>query len=232
MRQTVRSNGAAVVAIGAQKPTSSYTLERIEGEIATVAHLSERIPRQYLGDYAGLQQFLGTEMGYGIQRATDRIIINGSGTAPESSGILNTTGVLAQPYATDVFGSCRSAMTRLAEAGETATAFVFTPTDWQAVETLRDANERFQLGAAPSTTPARTLWSVPVVLSTELPAGTALVGDFRTVTLFVREAIRLDWSEAGPELFDKNAVKFRAENRVGLALTRPGALCTVDITAA
>lgn len=125
--------------------------------------------------------------------------------------------------------TCRSALTTLAVAGEAPSAFVFAPSDWEAVETRRDATERYLLAGAPSQQPTRSLWGVPVVLSPELPAGTALVGDFAAATLFTREQIRLDWSESGAELFDTNSVKFRAETRVGLGVTRPGALCTVEL---
>lgn len=70
LRQTERTNRAQVVAVGEQKPTSSYPLERVEGRAVTVAHLSEPIPRQYLADYAALQQFLSDEMSYGLRLGT------------------------------------------------------------------------------------------------------------------------------------------------------------------
>lgn len=46
LRQTVRTNNAAHVPIGDEKPTSVYTLDRVTGQAVTVAHLSEPIPRQ------------------------------------------------------------------------------------------------------------------------------------------------------------------------------------------
>ncbi|MBM7788681.1 phage major capsid protein [Tenggerimyces flavus] len=61
--------------------------------------------------------------------------------------------------------------------------------------------------------------------------GSALVGDFRMATLLTREGIRIDWSESVGESFQRNQIVFRAETRVGLAITRPGAFATVDLAA-
>ena len=44
LRQTVRTNNAAVVAEGAVKPTSVYTVVRIEDSLVVIAHLSEGDP--------------------------------------------------------------------------------------------------------------------------------------------------------------------------------------------
>ena len=48
LRQTTRSNNAAVVAEGAVKPTSVYSVTRIENSLVAVAHLSEAVPRDAL----------------------------------------------------------------------------------------------------------------------------------------------------------------------------------------
>lgn len=53
MRQTVRTNAAAVVAAGALKPTSVYTVTRVENSLVVIAHLSEGIPRHWLIDTPG-----------------------------------------------------------------------------------------------------------------------------------------------------------------------------------
>ena len=41
MRQTVRTNNAAVVAEGAVKPTSVYTVNKVPNSLVVIAHLSE-----------------------------------------------------------------------------------------------------------------------------------------------------------------------------------------------
>ena len=55
MRQTVRTNLAAVVAEGLTKPTSMLSVTRIEQSLAVVAHLSAGVPRYWLLDSSALE---------------------------------------------------------------------------------------------------------------------------------------------------------------------------------
>ena len=50
LRQSVRTNNAAEVVEGAVKPTSVYSVTRVEQSLEVVAHLSEAIPRYWLVD--------------------------------------------------------------------------------------------------------------------------------------------------------------------------------------
>ena len=60
LRQTTPTSNAAVVAEGATKPTSIYSVTRIEGALVVVAHLSEGIPRFWLLDNSALETFART----------------------------------------------------------------------------------------------------------------------------------------------------------------------------
>lgn len=71
LRQTTRTNNAAVVAEGAAKPTSVYSVVRVEQSLVVVAHLSEGIPRYWLLDNSALQTFVEAEMTFGLQLAVE-----------------------------------------------------------------------------------------------------------------------------------------------------------------
>ena len=75
MRQTVRTNNAAVVAAGALKPTSVYTVTRVENSLAVIAHLSEGIPRHWLIDTPSLEAFLAGELEFGLQQAVEAKVL-------------------------------------------------------------------------------------------------------------------------------------------------------------
>ncbi|MFE9927224.1 phage major capsid protein [Streptomyces sp. NPDC005774] len=233
MRQTARTHNAATVPRGAQKPTSPYSLDRVPGQVMTLAHLSEEIPKQWLADMPALQDFLRSEMTAGLQLEAHSVILNG-GTAEDGTavpGLLGTTGVRTQAYVTNPLITTRKVLTTLQLAGEKPTAWVFNPSDWEAIELLRNEQDQPEMPGTPTGRAPLQLWSVPVVLDAGMEAGTGLVGDWSTVTLLTRQGVKMDWSEAGP-LFEKNLVKFRAEARIGVAFKRPGALATVDLTAA
>jgi len=56
LRQSVRTNSAAIVAVGAAKPISVYSVVRVENSLQVIAHLSEGIPRYWLLDNQALEQ--------------------------------------------------------------------------------------------------------------------------------------------------------------------------------
>ncbi len=189
LKQSVRTNNAAPVADGATKPTSIYTLVRVDDTTKVIAHLSERIPRFYVEDAPLLRSFIQNEMFYGIQSALDGQILSGNGTAPAK-----VEGVAMSQFA--------------------ANSGVGSPVDGM----------------------TRTLWGVPVVVSTSLTNGTALLGDFRgSASLFYTGQPRLDWSEstydsvAGATDFERNFLRFRAEGRFGFAVTRPTGFVSITI---
>ncbi|MEV6913321.1 phage major capsid protein, partial [Amycolatopsis sp. NPDC051071] len=97
--------------------------------------------------------------------------------------------------------------------------------------------------AVPVDRAARRLWSVPVVLSTSVTAGTGWLADFAGSTVLkAREDVTITWSEntyekdlfgAGEDgnLFEANMIRFRCEGRFGFAVTRPAGVVKLDLTA-
>ncbi|MEU3227161.1 phage major capsid protein [Streptomyces sp. NPDC006976] len=230
MRQVTRTHNASTVARGAQKPTSVYALERFQGKVMTLAHLSEDIPKQWLADMPALQDFLRSEMTAGLQLEAHSTLLNG-GTAEdgtEVAGLLDTTGVRSQAFVTNPLITARKILTTMQLAGEAVTGWVFNPTDWEVIELLRDEQDRPELPGTPTGRAPMQLWGVPVALDPGIEAGTGLVGDWTTVSILTRQGVVMDWSEAG-EKFEKNLIKFRAEARIGVRFARPGALATVTL---
>ncbi|MFF4425039.1 phage major capsid protein [Streptomyces sp. NPDC001549] len=246
LRQTVRTNNAAVVAAGALKPTSVYTLARVDDRVRTIAHLSEPIAKQDLDDIGMLRQFIDQEMRLGLDIALEEEILEGSGSGEHMTGMANVSGSQSQAFATDILTTARKAVTKLERYGYLARAgFVMTPEDWEAFELLQDNEGRFYYNgpAGPAVNAAtRRLWGVPVVVSDAATAGTAHLADFSQMRLQVRQEGVLDWSEnvyrpdgisegVGASDFERNLVTFRFEGRFGLEILRPSAIVEIDLTA-
>jgi hypothetical protein len=68
------------------------------------------------------------------------------------------------------------------------------------------------------------------VVSNSVPAGTAILGDFTKLRIYVREEAHLDVDASGV-LFTKNALVARGEGRFGIGVLRPGAFAICDLTA-
>ncbi|MDQ3703434.1 MAG: phage major capsid protein [Chloroflexota bacterium] len=237
LRQSVRTNNAAPVAAGGTKPTSIYTLVRVDDTTRVIAHLSERIPRFYVEDAPLLRSFIQSEMFAGIRLALDAQLLSGNGAGANLTGITATTGIGVVTTGVDALVRTRTALTSIQQADVAPDAYVFTPSDWAKVEAV--AMSQFAANAAagnPVDGMTRTLWGVPVMVSTSLTNGTALLGDFKgSSSLFYTGQPRLDWSEnsydsvAGVSDFERNYLRFRAEGRFGFAVTRPTGFVSITI---
>ena len=248
LRQNVRQNNAGSVPLGGDKPTSIYGIEPANWKIATLAHLSEPIARQWLADFANLLPMLSGQLGHGIAEALDDFILNGAivedGTTV--TGLLNDPAVLTTAYAVDMLVTVRRAIGELQLAGVQPTAIALHPNDWMAMELLREdsASGKYLMGSGPQNTAEQRLWGVPVILAKGIPQGTGLIADFTTVGVLKRGDYSLVWTEQGTyqeldaegepvvrDLFGTNKVRFRAEARYGILLSQPVAVRKIDLTA-
>ena len=231
LRQTVRTNNAAPVADGALKPTSVYSLAEVEDRVRVIAHLSEPVPERYFADHANLEDFLRNEMEAGLYLALENQVVHGDGTGENLTGLLNTSGIIVQTFATDALTSIRKAMTSLEVYGITPTALVLNPVDAEALDLLRDsgATGKYLLGD-PGGDGVEKLWKVPRVRSNAVAAGTALLGDWQQAQVIVREDATLALDRSG-ENFTKNLVTMRLEGRFGFAVKRPNAFVEVALAA-
>jgi len=223
LRQTVRTGNAAAVPDGVAKPTSTYTLAPIEGKAPVIAHLSPAMPIRYIDDLPQATDFLRTEMAAGILDRIEVDIISGDGTDDTYEGILSAPGTTEIAYQSSPLTTARRAVTSMQVLHERPTAWVLHPLDAEQFDLSTDNSGAFHDSIA-----ARVFGSIPTVVSTSVPAGTAVLGDFGGCRLFVRQEMTLE-SDTSGELFGKNEFRMRAEARIGFAVTRPTAFTIVEI---
>ncbi|MEU7807887.1 phage major capsid protein [Micromonospora chalcea] len=229
LRQTVRTNNAAVVADAATKPTSVYTVAPVEERARVIAHLSEPIPERYFADHAELVQLIDREMREDALLALEAEVVGGDGTGEHFTGILNASGVVTQAWSTNILTTTRKARTTLENLLQRPTAYVLNPADWEAIDLLQDNEGRYYYGG-PSSVGTPMLHGLPVVVTPAITAGVGLLADWNRAKLRVREDMRLDADRSGDN-FKKNLVTLRVEGRYGFDLTRPTAFCEIDLTA-
>jgi HK97 family phage major capsid protein len=234
LRQTVRTNLAAPVDPGDMKPTSVYSVERIEAPYRTIAHLTEPQDRNLLSDYEGLIRFLNDELRLGLLLTEEDQILNGDGDAPNLEGILEVTGIGDQPRGTDSISDAllRGLNVVRNDGLVEPDAIVMAPTDYEAAVLEKTDGSGEYIHGSPNNTTTPQLWGKPVITSPVLDAGTALVGSFATgCAIYDREQPRIDFSEQHEDLFEKNQVLWRGEERLTFAVFRPKAFATVsDLT--
>lgn len=233
IRQSVATQNAAPVAAGALKPTSVFTVERIEEPVRTIAHVTEAIDRALLSDFDALVDFLDNQLRLGVLLAEEAQILNGNGTAPNLRGILNTVGIQTQAKGADTSADAiYKALTKVRTAFFEPDGICLHPNDWQEIRLAKDANGNYQ--TAPVTDEGvERLFGKPVITSPVIAEGTGLVGAFAVgSTVWDREEARVTFAEtglndSGQEMFTRNLVRWRAEERIAFGVERPSAFCSV-----
>ena len=216
--------------IGGLKPEGSWAFERVSTSVKTIA---EWVPvtKRALADAAQLEDLIRDELSKDIAEAEEAQILTGDGVGENLTGILSTSGIQSQSFDTDVFVSVRKAITKARTVGRVVpNAVLMNPLDVETVDLARETGGRFY-GAGPFTMGPRTLWSLPVVESETIAAGTAVVGDFSKAVLWDREDTTVTFSDSHADFFVRNLVAVLAEERVAFGVTRPAAFVQTDVAA-
>jgi len=233
VRHSATTNNAAEVAeatatagVTGTKPESAITFVLENSTVRTIAHW---IPatRQALADIAQLRSIVDNELADGVNRRLNTQVLSGDGVAPNLRGILNTPGIATQALGVDSrTDAIFKALTVARIAFEEPNAIVMNPADWQDIRLTKDSQGNYQFGPA-YTAGEDMLWGVRVVLDQTIPAGTALVGDFGSAVLYIREGVTVTSSDSHSDFFVRNMIVILAEGRYALAVPRPAAFVQV-----
>ncbi len=181
-----------------------------------------------LEDVAQIQSYIDARLRLGVQIEEEDQLLNGTTTPPDIVGIMNRTG-LATAVAmgspdTAIDAIFRQIMAIFGSSFLMPDGVVVNPADWAQI-LLTKSDDGAYLTAGPfSAIQSPTLWGLPVAVTPSIAAGTALVGAFKTgAQVFRRGGIRVEASNSHQDYFIKNLVAIRAEERLALAVYRPGA---------
>jgi HK97 family phage major capsid protein len=222
------SDSTATGAVTGEKPEGAVGFEKVQEAVKTIAVWIPATKRA-LSDAAQIRGIIDQELRDDLMEELEDQIVNGDGVGENFTGILNTAGILAQAWNTDLLTTARQAITTLEVTGRASpTAWMLHPSDWETVELLQDDNGRYYF-AGPQQRGPRTLWGVPVVTSQTITQGTGLLGDFRKAVLWDREAASIQVSDSHADFFIRNMVAILAEMRAAFGLIRPSAFIEIDL---
>ena len=222
----VKYPSGATGEITGTKPQGHMNFERVTLPVRTIA-VYVGATKRALADAAQIRGIIDQELREDLQEELENQIINGNGVGENMTGVLNTAGVLVQPFAVNVLQTTRQAITTLEVTGRaTPTAWVFNPVDWEGIELTQDLVNRYYY-AGPFGLGPRTLWGRPVVTSQTVPAGAGLVGDWRKAVLWDREQATISMTDSHDDWFIRNLIAILAELRAAFGLIRPSAFCQV-----
>lgn len=233
LRQTARALNAAPVAKGAEKPVSTATVERVDGQLEVIAHIVEGLHVYDLSDRPALEKFIADELVWGLGEALAAQVIAGDGVSPNLQGIMNTSGVQTEAFNTNAAITVRRALGKLEMLGYEPGGVLMNAQDWLDVETAQLSNGGYVLGSGPTGAPVdaieRRLWGTRVALA-NIPAGQAVVLGKDSAAIFHDSHIRVDWNTQRG--FKTNEVDVRVEGRFGFGVLRPDAIVVAQLTGA
>lgn len=227
MEETTFTNAAATVAEGAAKPESAVDFtERTDNvrKIATWIPVTDEL----LADVAGFRSYLEGRLRFMVERAEEDQLLNGDGTAPNISGILDRSGLQTVTSTNDVDSIYRAITEVRVDGFAEPTALVIHPLSWANIRLAKDSNNQY-FGPGPfAPDRTETLWGLPVRVTPLIAEGTALVGAFRPYAqIFRREGVTVTASTEHSTYFTENKVAVLAEERLALAVYRPAAFCKI-----
>jgi len=228
MEETTFTNNAAERSEGGAFAESALALTE---RSSTVRNISTWLPvtDQQLEDETMARGYINNRLPFMLRQRLDGQILTGNGTAPNLTGINNTSGIQTQAKGSDpVPDAVYKAMTLVKVTGRAMpNAVVMHPNDWQDVRLLRTADGIYIWGSPSEAGPAR-IWGLPVVESDAQTENTGLVGDFANYCeLVTRRGIDVQVSNSHGDYFIHGKQAIRADVRVAFVVYRPAAFATV-----
>ena len=231
-RQTTRDNEAAPTAEGVAAPQSSYGWTKAETIIRKIAHVTH-VTEEALSDAAMLEGEINGELAYGLDLVEEQQILTGNGLGQNLSGLItNATAFSAAAGLpnTQRIDRLRLAILQVALNDYAADGIVMNPTDWAAIELLKDQENRYLFGV-PANPGQPALWRLPVVESNSMTANEWLVGAMRMAAkLYDRQENTLRISSEHGDNFVEGMLTMKGTKRVALAVKRPPSLVTGNFT--
>lgn len=218
---------------GDKKAQGDVTYTEKTAMVRTIAWFI-KTSRQMLADAPYFASTIDSQLLYGVAKKEDHELLWGDGAAGHLLGIMPQATPLPAdvlPDMTYAADTIAAAIAHLASIGYVPTAVVMNPLDWASMQISKTTQGMYILGGPPAGNAARTLWTLPIVNTSEMPRGQFLVGAFPpNATLFDREAASVDVAYENEDDFVRNLVTIRCEERIALAVYRPQAFVKGAIT--
>jgi len=228
MEETTLTNNTAPTAEAGAFPENAlaYT-ERSEAIRKIAAFLP--VTDEQLEDVPGIQAIINNRLVLMLALAEENQLLNGNGTAPNLTGLLNKAGVQSQAKGTDTtLDAVYKAMNLVrVNAFAEPTAVIMHPSDFEEIRLTKTVDGIYIWGSPSEAGPAR-IWGAPLVLTTAISAGTALLGDFQLYAgIWRKRGATIKVSDSHSDYFVNGKQAIRIDERMALTIYRPAAFCKV-----
>lgn len=192
---------------------------------------------ELLEDYPRLASAIDGRGKYELDLVIENALINGDGQNGNVAGILSVDGIQSGQYKkaatpAEIAESVYDAITKVQmNSGYNADGIVINPADYQKIRLHKDSNGQYfgggyftgAYGNGVNVVSQPELWGVPTVVTSAIPAGTILVGNFAAGASVLSKGGQSAATGYDGEDFSHNRVTVRVEERLALATYVPQA---------
>jgi HK97 family phage major capsid protein len=231
-----------MVAEGATKPKVTYAYEEVTERLGKAAGLTD-VTEEALEDLDFIVSEFNGKLVRDLNVAVQKQLLNGNGTAPQLTGLLNREGI--QTEASANVDDNDKAIYRAADKVFLATdmpadGVVMHPDDYREQRLKQDKNGQYIAGGVftgaygngSSVEMYPAIWGLPTVVTPAIAKGTVLVGAFSDATLFTKGGVKTAISLENKDNFETNKGTLRAERRLALKVPRAHAFVKVTLSSA
>ena len=235
VKESGYTNASAATAEGATLAQSDFDFTASDANVQKIGTYF-RISEEMLNDTPQLTSYLSARAPEKLLEVEDNQILNGTGVAPQLSGIISdATAFAAGGFANAIesaneFDVLTVALNQLALANYAADYIMINPTDFHKILLLKSSQNEYLVkdwnqGLQPR------INGVPVVLTTAITSDKYLVGNFAMGTqLWVRDNVGVEFfKEDGTNVRD-GFVTVRVQERVALTNYLPNAFVNGDFS--
>jgi HK97 family phage major capsid protein len=243
VRQTSQPSSAALVGEATSVTPGAEDGLKPEGSISftveqsAIKNIAEIVPvtRRAFADSATLQGIIENALRYDHVKKLEDEMIAGSGVG--ETHLLGLTNVISNAYDgnplndNDLAAVRKGITTIQVDNEDDPNGVLVNPVDAETQDLLRDASGGAGTGQYLSGSPwaagPTTLWGLARIVTNAIPAGTAIVGNFRRATLHLRQGPEILASDSHKDWFARNIIALLCEGRYGFTVERPASFAVV-----
>lgn len=234
--ETMVTNAAAAVAEGQLAPESALAFSQTDESLHQVKTFLP-ITDLMLEDWEQAQSYIDARLILFIKQAEETQLLNGDGLGANLTGLLNRPGLTANVVKGSGIsaGSDNSMDAIYRQITQIRTtqfvepdAIPIDPLGWQNILLSKNSQGAYYASGPFASAEQPALWGKKVAVSPALAANSAVVGAFaQGGQIFRKGGITVEASNSHADYFQRGVTAIRAEERLALAIYRPGAFGTV-----
>jgi hypothetical protein len=225
LNATTNETGATTVSEASAKPEVTMEFTAAEAPVRKIAAWVQ-VTEEAFADAPTLRGYVDARLTYMLMVEEEDQLINGNGTAPNISGILDQTGLQTQAaVADDLAATIGLAAAKVENVDGFIDGVAINPITYWTGTVERHSSQMdggYTDRGLPFADAPPGIWGVPAVRTRALATNKAIVGNWQQgATIFDRMGTTIKSTDSHASLFISNTLVVLAEKRLGLAVWRP-----------